>query len=83
MTNQDPNEFDSSTDADCDKSQETSVAPGKAAYNIVSDTVTGVNVRKSDNIFQALFILATIFVLVLVPCLFVFVEHLRGAGGQR
>lgn len=26
------------------------------AYNIVSDTMVGVNVRKSDNIFQAIFV---------------------------
>lgn len=37
--------------------------PANAAYNVVSDTVTGVNVRWSDNRFQA--IVVTISMLVL------------------
>ena len=36
------------------------VSSGRAAYNVFSDTVTGVNARKSDNKFQALFIAASI-----------------------
>lgn len=32
----------------------------RAAYNVVSDTVTGLNVRKSDNAFQARFIAASV-----------------------
>lgn len=32
-------------------------------YNIVSDTVVGVNVRKSDNVFQAKFIGITVLLL--------------------
>ncbi|XZE56217.1 hypothetical protein SH139x_002313 [Planctomycetaceae bacterium SH139] len=32
----------------------------KAAYNVVTDTVTGVNVRWSDNKFQAIFIFAAV-----------------------
>ena len=35
----------------------------RAAYNIVSDTVVGVNVRGKDNLFQALFILGSVIVL--------------------
>jgi hypothetical protein len=27
---------------------------GREAYNVISDTVTGVNVRVSDNVFQAI-----------------------------
>ena len=41
---------------DSDKTQPKDISPTQAAYNIVSDTVTGVNVRKSDNKFQAIFI---------------------------
>lgn len=37
--------------------------PANAAYNVVSDTVTGVNVRWSDNRFQA--IVVTISMLIL------------------
>ncbi len=33
------------------------------AYNIVSDTVVGVNMRKSDNVFQAKFIGITVLLL--------------------
>ncbi len=36
---------------------------GRDVYNIVSDTVVGLNVRKSDNIFQAKFIGITVLVL--------------------
>jgi hypothetical protein len=31
-----------------------------ATYNIVTDTVTGVNLRMSDNLFQAVFILVSV-----------------------
>lgn len=36
---------------------------GRDAYNIVSDTVVGVNIRKSDNVFQAKFIGITVLLL--------------------
>lgn len=36
---------------------------GRDAFNIVSDTVVGLNVRKSDNVFQAKFIGITVLVL--------------------
>ncbi len=36
------------------------VSPAHAAYNVVSDTVTGVNVRWSDNKFQAVFVIVSI-----------------------
>lgn len=32
----------------------------KAAYNVVTDTVTGVNVRWSDNKFQAILVFAAV-----------------------
>ena len=37
-----------------------STLTGRQTYNIVSDLATGVNVRKRDNLYQALFILASI-----------------------
>lgn len=39
------------------------VSSGRAAYNIASDTVTGVNVRWSDNKFQAVFVFASVVLL--------------------
>jgi hypothetical protein len=43
-----------------DESHTRSLAPAHAAYNIVTDTVTGVNVRWSDNKFQAIFVFVSI-----------------------
>lgn len=62
MEDQNPYEPSLSAGSDPEKSQAEDVSAGKAAYNVVADTVTGVNVRKSDNLFQALFILAAIVV---------------------
>jgi hypothetical protein len=42
--------------------QEQPLASGKATYNVVTDTVTGVNVRWSDNKFQAIFVTASILI---------------------
>jgi len=42
------------------------LATARDAYNIVSDTVVGVNVRKSDNLFQLKAILVCLLVGVLV-----------------
>ena len=39
---------------------------GRDAYNIVSDTVVGLNVRKSDNVFQAKFIGITVLLLAVI-----------------
>jgi len=36
------------------------LSAGHSAYNVVSDMVAGVNVRKRDNCFQAIFILFTV-----------------------
>lgn len=36
------------------------LSSGKAAYNVISDTVVGLNVRKSDNKFQAIFIAVSV-----------------------
>ncbi len=46
--------------------QTDSNTTGREVYNVVSDTVTGVNVRLTDNVFQALFIFASIVVVALV-----------------
>ncbi len=45
------------------------MAPTLAAYNVVADTVTGVNVRWSDNRFQAIFIFSSIVVASLLGAL--------------
>ena len=63
MTDQNPYEPGCATNADSEKSQVKGISSGQAAYNVVADTVTGVNVRKSDNLFQAIFILVTILLL--------------------
>lgn len=43
-----------------DEAQE--LTSSRAAYNVVTDTVTGVNVRWSDNKFQAVFVFISIIV---------------------
>jgi hypothetical protein len=40
--------------------QTQSVSEARAAYNVVSDTVTGVNVRWSDNRFQLIFVFVSV-----------------------
>lgn len=42
------------------------VSSGKAAYNVVTDTVTGVNVRGSDNKIQAIFVVASMLLFALI-----------------
>ena len=66
MPNDNPYESSSAMGADPDNSQSQNISPGHAAYNVVSDTVTGLNVRKSDNIFQAIYILVGIVLLAAV-----------------
>jgi len=46
--------------SDANQDQSQPVAPAHAAYNVVTDTLTGVNVRWSDNRFQALFVLVSV-----------------------
>ncbi|MCA9031135.1 MAG: hypothetical protein KDA66_10025 [Planctomycetaceae bacterium] len=56
---------------DFDGDDET-VSPALAAYNTVTDTVTGVNVRMSDNVFQAIFIFVSailVAIITAVACL--------------
>ncbi len=48
------------------QNQVQSVSSGRAGYNFVTDTVTGVNVRWSDNKFQAVFVFVSIVLASLV-----------------
>lgn len=43
-----------------------SIKTGHATYNVVTDTVTGVNVRWSDNKFQAIFVFVSLLVVALL-----------------
>ncbi len=55
------NPFQSPGDAENANQDPTQpITPVHAAYNVVTDTVTGVNVRWSDNKFQAVFVFASI-----------------------
>lgn len=42
--------------------QEHPLSAGKVTYNVVTDTVIGVNVRWSDNKFQAIFVVASVLI---------------------
>lgn len=53
-------------DSNPDNVSSGQASAGQAAYNIVSDTVIGLNIRKSDNRFQAIFILVTVLLLAAV-----------------
>jgi hypothetical protein len=57
MPSDNPYEPVAESDIDSDDSATDSISSAHAAYNVVTDTVTGLNVRKSDNKFQAVFIL--------------------------
>ena len=50
------------------------ISSGRAAYNVVTDTVTGVNVRGSDNIFQAKFIAASVVLLAAIGAILALVN---------
>jgi hypothetical protein len=50
------NPFQAPGDAHASEETQQGLAPAHAAYNVVTDTVTGVNVRWSDNKFQAIFV---------------------------
>lgn len=63
MTDDNPYKPASEVLADQDKSEPGDISSGRAAYNVVSDTVTGVNLRGSDNKFQAKFILVSVVLL--------------------
>jgi hypothetical protein len=48
--------------ANANKDEAQGLTTSRAAYNVVTDTVTGVNVRWSDNKFQAVFVFISIIV---------------------
>ena len=56
MPAENPYQDGSEVEADSENSRSVNTSPERAAYNVVSDTVTGLNVRKNDNKFQAIFI---------------------------
>lgn len=64
MTNENP--FEPSTTPATDDATPHEHMTGLDAYNVVSDTVTGVNFRKRDNLMQALFIFIAVVVVALV-----------------
>jgi uncharacterized membrane protein SpoIIM required for sporulation len=56
----------------------------ETAYNVVTDLVTGVNVRSNDNKFQAIFIACTVLALALTGALLAFLQpawNLPAYGG--
>jgi hypothetical protein len=60
-----PNPFaddPSASDVPSAEGMPTSAATASETYNIISDTVVGVNVRKSDNLFQLKVILVCVFI---------------------
>ena len=63
MSTDNPYEPGSATDAANTGAQSEEISSEQAAYNIVSDTVIGLNVRMSDNIIQGLIILITVILL--------------------
>ena len=53
----------------------------KETYNVVSDTVVGVNVRKKDNIIQGLIILVTVIIGLVIGQVYGGFLLLGGLGG--
>lgn len=49
-------------------------AAGDPTYKIVTDTVTGVNVRMSDNLFQAVFIFITVLICAAIGSVIILVQ---------
>ncbi len=47
-----------------------SVSTGHTVYNVVTDTVTGLNVRWSDNRFQAIFVFFSVVIASLLGAIF-------------
>ena len=69
MSNDHPSTPESEEESDLESSDPEGISSGQAAYNVVSDTVIGLNVRKSDNKFQAIFILIAVLLLAAVGTL--------------
>ena len=53
----------------------------KETYNVVSDTVVGVNIRKKDNIIQGLIILVTVIIGLVIGQMYGGFLMLGGLGG--
>lgn len=51
-----------------------SVSPNQAAYNIVADTVSGANLRWSDNIWQAIIVFVSMVIFALVGAVLAWVN---------
>lgn len=51
-----------SSSSTASEEQQQTLSSGQVAYNVVTDTVTGVNVRWSDNKFQAIFVSASMLI---------------------
>ena len=79
------NPFQSPVDArNTNQEQSQSVTPVHAAYNVITDTVTGVNVRWSDNKFQAVFVFASMVLISLLGAVLAALNarwHLPWYGG--
>ena len=63
MSTENPFKPGLSNDADPDDSPSGHHLSGEETYHVISDTVTGLNVRKSDNKFQAVFIFVAVLLL--------------------
>ncbi len=63
MLNDNPYKPDPSSDPHPENKPSEDLSAGHAAYNIVSDTVFGLNTRKGDNKFQAKCIFVSVLVL--------------------
>ena len=64
------NPFQSPVDpADSSQDKSRSITPAQEAYNVVTDVVTGVNMRWSDNRFQAIFVFISMVVTSLLGAL--------------
>jgi hypothetical protein len=63
-----------------DEGDPADVSPGREAYNVVSDTITGVNIRRSDNCLQAIWIMAGLVLGAGVGAIFAFPEGMLVGG---
>ena len=66
MPNDNPYKPDPSIDAHPENKRSENLSAGQASYNIVSDTVFGLNTRKGDNKFQAKCIFVSVLLLATV-----------------
>src|SRR4051812_4680819 len=66
MTETNPFAADSPANSKPDDPATPEVSEKRAAYNFVSDVIVGVNIRKSDNLFQLYFTLISVVVFALV-----------------